>query len=42
MAARWKVRKLPLWHWVIAGVAGALIIAGFSTWALDSWEMKHR
>ena len=39
MAARWKVRKLPLWHWVIAGVAGALIIAGFSTWALDSWEM---
>lgn len=33
-----KVKKLPVWHWIIAAVVMSFAVLAVATWAADTWE----
>lgn len=42
MAPRWKRKKLPSWHWVVAGGVVMLAALTLGTWTLDGWEQVQQ
>ncbi len=37
-----KTKKLPWWHWILAGVVVVVALVTIATWAADAWEMVRQ